>query len=201
MNITVKKQGASLRVAVEDRLDISTAPELEKVLDENLADVTDLTLDFEKLEYISSAGLRVLLSAYMTMSDKGTMKIVNVSDMVKEVFDLTGYTDTLPILEQESVLKITEKRKGTALEIALEGRLNINTAPELKEKLNACLADATELTLDFEKLDYITSAGLSVLASAHKAMSKKGGMKIIHASETVRKVFDIGGFTGILTIE
>lgn len=201
MKITKNKQGTSLRIAVDDRLDISTAPELEKVLNESLDDVTDLTLDFDKLEYISSAGMRVLLSAYSTMSKKGSMKIVNVNAIVKEVFDLTGYTDALPVLERETVLQMTEKWDGTRLVIALEGRLNVSTAPELEKKLKESMGNATELTLDFEKLDYITSAGLWVLVSAHKAMSGKGGMKIIHASETVRQILDMGGFASLLTIE
>lgn len=98
-------------------------------------------------------------------------------------------------------MKINRDQNGTALTIALEGRLDTVTAPELEEELKNSLDAATELTLDFEKLDYISSAGLRVLLSAHKAMSKKGGMKVRNANEMVREVFDVTGFADILDIE
>ena len=79
------------------RLDTVTAPELEKAFKESLAGVTDLTLDFENLEYISSAGLRVLLSAHKIMSRQGKMRLINVNEVVQEVFDVTGFTDILTI--------------------------------------------------------------------------------------------------------
>lgn len=79
------------------RLDTVTAPELEKELKDSLSGITDLTLDFENLEYISSAGLRVLLSAHKIMSAQGSMKLVNVNEIVQEVFEVTGFTDILTI--------------------------------------------------------------------------------------------------------
>ena len=98
-------------------------------------------------------------------------------------------------------MKIDKNMNGTALNIALEGRLDTTTAPELEKELNDSMDIITELTLDFGKLDYISSAGLRVLLSAHKTMSKKGGMKITHVNEIVAKVFDVTGFADILTIE
>ena len=98
-------------------------------------------------------------------------------------------------------MKIDKNMNGTALNIALEGRLDTTTAPELEKELNDCVDTITELTLDFGKLDYISSAGLRVLLSAHKTMSKKGGMKITHVNEIVAEVFDVTGFADILTIE
>ena len=98
-------------------------------------------------------------------------------------------------------MNIIREQKGTALCIALEGRLDTVTAPELEAALKEGVDDVTELTLDFEKLDYISSAGLRVLLSAHKTMSKKGGMKIRNANEMVREVFDVTGFADILDIE
>ena len=79
------------------RLDTVTAPELENAFKESLPGVTDLTLDFESLEYISSAGLRVLLSAHKIMSRQGKMRLINVNEVVQEVFDVTGFTDILTI--------------------------------------------------------------------------------------------------------
>ncbi len=97
MTITKKQNGTELEIALEGRLDTVTAPELENELKSSLDGVTALTLDFSKLEYISSAGLRVLLSAYKLLYGKGTMKITNINDIVKEVFDVTGFSDILNI--------------------------------------------------------------------------------------------------------
>ena len=98
-------------------------------------------------------------------------------------------------------MKITKNLNGTALNIALEGRLDTTTAPELEQALKGNMDAATALMLDFAKLDYISSAGLRVLLSAHKAMSKKGGMKVVNANEMVKEVFDVTGFADILDIE
>ena len=85
------------KVALEGRLDTVTAPELEAALKEVLPTATELTMDFEKLEYISSAGLRVLLSAQKTMNTKGSMKVKNVNDTIMEIFEVTGFSDILTI--------------------------------------------------------------------------------------------------------
>ena len=98
-------------------------------------------------------------------------------------------------------MKITKNLNGTNLTIALEGRLDTTTAPELEQALKESMDAAAALTLDFSKLDYISSAGLRVLLSAHKAMAKKGGMKVVNVNEIVREVFDVTGFGDILTIE
>ena len=98
-------------------------------------------------------------------------------------------------------MTITKELNGADLKIALEGRLDTMTAPELEAELNQSLANAETLTLDFSKLDYISSAGLRVLLSAHKMMSSKGGMKVTKVNEIVREVFEVTGFADILTIE
>lgn len=96
---------------------------------------------------------------------------------------------------------ITKELNGTTLEIALEGRLDTVTAPDLEAELNKSLDGAESLVLDFSKLEYISSAGLRVLLSAHKAMSGKGGMKVKNVNEIVKEVFEVTGFSDILTIE
>ena len=98
-------------------------------------------------------------------------------------------------------MTINKTLNGKTLNIALEGRLDTMTAPELEAELNQSLSSADELVFDFSKLDYISSAGLRVLLSAHKVMSGKGGMKITNVNEIVREVFDVTGFSDILTIE
>lgn len=98
-------------------------------------------------------------------------------------------------------MKIDKKQDGSALVIALEGRLDTTTAPDLEQVLKGSLDGVTALTLDMARLDYISSAGLRVLLMAHKALQKRGGMKVINTSELVREVFDVTGFSDILTIE
>ena len=97
MIITKKLNGDKLNIALEGRLDTMTAPDLEKELKESLADVKDLTIDMSKLEYISSAGLRTLLMAKKTLHNKGNVVIVNANDIVKEVFEVTGFDSLLDI--------------------------------------------------------------------------------------------------------
>ncbi len=97
MTIQKMKNGSALTIAPEGRLDPITAPELEAVLKEELNGVEDLTFDLEKLDYISSAGLRVLLSAQKTMNNRGKMKVVRPNVMILEIFEVTGFTDILTI--------------------------------------------------------------------------------------------------------
>lgn len=97
MTITKTQNGTALTVALEGRLDTTTAPQLEAELGVSLGGIDSLTLDFDKLEYISSAGLRVLLAAQKTMNKQGKMTIKNVCDDIKEVFEITGFSDILTI--------------------------------------------------------------------------------------------------------
>ncbi len=97
MTINKALNGTALAVALEGRLDTTTAPELEASLKESLEGVTELTFDFSALEYISSAGLRVLLSAQKTMTKQGSMKITGVSEVIMEIFEVTGFSDILTI--------------------------------------------------------------------------------------------------------
>ena len=98
-------------------------------------------------------------------------------------------------------MTISKQQNGTTLTLALEGRLDTMTSPELEKELKESLGGADSLILDFEKLDYISSAGLRVLLSAHKMMTGKGGMKVKNTNEIVREVFDVTGFADILNIE
>ena len=98
-------------------------------------------------------------------------------------------------------MTIAKQQNGSALTLALEGRLDTVTSPELEKELKASLNGADSLILDFSKLDYISSAGLRVLLSAHKQMSTKGGMKVTNVNEIVREVFDVTGFADILNID
>lgn len=97
MMIDKIQNGSELTVKVSDRLDTTTAPELEEELAASLEGVEDLTVDFSDLEYISSAGLRVLLSAQKRMNKQGTMKVIGVNDTIMEIFEVTGFSEILTI--------------------------------------------------------------------------------------------------------
>ncbi len=97
MNIIKNTEGKTLNIALEGRLDTTTAPQLEAELKQSIADNTELIFDFEKLEYLSSAGLRVLLAAQKVMNKQGRMVIRNVNDVITEVFEVTGFADILTV--------------------------------------------------------------------------------------------------------
>ena len=97
MEIIKTKDGANLTLAIEGRLDTTTAPMLEEVVKSELDGITALKFDLAKLEYISSAGLRVVLAAQKIMNKQGTMVMVNANDEIMEVFEITGFADILTI--------------------------------------------------------------------------------------------------------
>ena len=97
MTIEKKINGEETILVVSGRLDTQTAPELENMLDEVLPGLKELTFDMTDLEYISSAGLRVILKAQKAMNTQGSMKLTDVNDSIMEVFDITGFLDILTI--------------------------------------------------------------------------------------------------------
>lgn len=97
MNINKSQTDTELTIALEGRLDTTTAPLLEAELKQSVGGVTKLIFDFEKLEYLSSAGLRVLLAAQKVMNKQGEMVIRNVNEVISEVFEVTGFSDILTI--------------------------------------------------------------------------------------------------------
>ena len=97
MTIDKKLEGTKLEITLEGRLDTITAPTLEGELKQSLDGITELVFYFGKLEYISSAGLRVLLAAQKIMNKQGSMIIKNVNDVINDVFEVTGFSDILTI--------------------------------------------------------------------------------------------------------
>ena len=97
MKLTMTKNGSALAVNIAERLDTTTAPQFEKEISAEIAGVTDLTLDFAELSYVSSAGLRALLGLQKTMNKQGSMVIRNVNENIMEVFEITGFSDILTI--------------------------------------------------------------------------------------------------------
>jgi anti-sigma B factor antagonist len=98
-------------------------------------------------------------------------------------------------------MTINKTVNGKELTIALEGRLDTTTAPQLDEELKTALNGIEKFVLDFGKLEYISSAGLRVLLSAQKVMNKQGSMVIREVSEEIQEIFEVTGFVDILTIE
>ena len=103
--------------------------------------------------------------------------------------------------DREETLPLMRQRFLPALLISLEGRLDTLTAPELEGMLKTSLDGVTVLKFDFSKLEYISSAGLRVLLSAQKIMKNKGKMTISNVNETIMEIFEVTGFSDILTIE
>lgn len=97
MNIVKTTENSRLTFAVEGRLDTTTAPEFEKAANEIPEEITELTIDAEKLEYVSSAGLRVFLMIQKKMNAQGKMIVKNLTESVREVFDITGFSDIINI--------------------------------------------------------------------------------------------------------
>ena len=98
LNINKAIENGTAAFSLEGRLDTVSAPELEAELKDALDGVSELTLDLEKLEYISSAGLRVLLAAQKEMNKRGTMKIAQVGETIMEIFEVTGFSEILTIV-------------------------------------------------------------------------------------------------------
>ena len=98
-------------------------------------------------------------------------------------------------------MTITKNQNGTHLDLAVEGRLDTTTAPQLEAELKQSMNGVTELALDFSKLEYLSSAGLRVLLSAQKVMNKQGSMVIKNVNETIMEIFEVTGFSDILTVE
>ena len=98
-------------------------------------------------------------------------------------------------------MTINKNLEGSKLTLVLEGRLDTVTAPALEAELKQSLNDVAELVFDFSKLEYISSAGLRVLLSSQKIMNKQGSMVIRHVNETIMEVFEVTGFSDILSIE
>lgn len=99
------------------------------------------------------------------------------------------------------MLNIQKEINGSDAVVKLEGRLDTTTAPQLENDLKSFMESVTSLVFDFENLEYISSAGLRVLLTAQKFMSKQGSMKLIHVKDDVNEIFEVTGFSDILTIE
>ena len=102
LDLVKNEEGKKLTIALVGRLDTVTSPDFEKELTEVLPETEELVLDFSELDYVSSAGLRVILAAQKLMNKQGSMKVINVCKEVMEIFEVTGFSEILTIEEQET---------------------------------------------------------------------------------------------------
>jgi len=121
----------------------------------------------------------------------------SIAQIRRHIILINSYFDWKEDTKMLNIVKCNENEK---MILALEGRLDTITAPQLEAELKTALGVAKELVLDFTKLEYISSAGLRVLLSAQKVMTKQGEMRIVHVNETIMEIFEVTGFSEILTI-
>ena len=190
LNINKNLNGETLTVSLEGRLDTTTAPQLEESLKESMVGIKELILDFANLEYISSAGLRVLLSAQKNMAKQGSMKLIHVSDVIMEIFEVTGQNQ---IFRQKSLDQISSPEQ-------LHDYLHV-TNPTV------WLALAAVILLLVGCLIWVSAASNDVFASAtatvndgsmviqiddpNMAKTVKSGMRVL-VSDTSVKVASVG---------
>ena len=98
-------------------------------------------------------------------------------------------------------MRIEKHINGAELTLTLTGRLDTTTAPQLESELRSSLGGVEKLMLDFEKLEYLSSAGLRVLLGAQKVMNRQGSMVVKHVNDTIMEIFEVTGFVDVLTIE
>lgn len=113
------------------------------------------------------------------------------------------YRNQHPLIYEriEITMKINKTTENNTIILAVEGRIDTTTAPQLEAEVKSSTESAECIVIDFSKVEYISSAGLRVLLSGHKLMNAKGGLKLINVSEDIMEIFDVTGFTDILNIE
>lgn len=113
------------------------------------------------------------------------------------------YRNQHPLIYEriEITMKINKTTENNTIILAVEGRIDTTTAPQLEAEVKSSDESAECIVIDFSNVEYISSAGLRVLLSGHKLMNAKGGLKLINVSEDIMEIFDVTGFTDILNIE
>ncbi|MDR2482731.1 MAG: STAS domain-containing protein [Treponema sp.] len=171
MTITSERVDKStVELLVEGRLDTASAPQLERKIRQWTDGKTDLILDFSRLTYISSMGLRVLLQTQKAMNGKDRkLEIRHLAEAVREVFEMTGFIN---LLVQEEKLVVIRKDEANAIVLALLGQMNVTTIPILEQELaqiqesRQMLEETTEVILDMEKLTALSASGCRILSQS-----------------------------------
>jgi anti-sigma B factor antagonist len=193
MNIESERNKSAVVLKLDGRLDTANAPLLERKLKQHEG-ITEMTLDFEYLEYISSMGLRVLLAAKKEMKSEGiNLIIINMQDSVREVFEMTGFLNLM--VQEEKFVVIRKDDPDGGITLSFNGEMkneNVSTVSKEFAKIKKQSQDkAVKVILDMEKLDYISPAAAKALK---KAITDTGldakNFSVCNVSPDVQKILD-----------
>lgn len=193
---------AKLQVELEGRLDTTTTPLLERKIKQWGDDITELTLDFSEITYISSMGLRLILQIYKSMNGRnGRLIVKNMTEPVREVFEMTGFVNL--ILEEEKFVIIQKEDLVGLKLLSLIGQIDGKTALSLQKELHDFGAEIFEVTLDFEKVSLISDAGYNILLktleeSVHERKTIIQNIRLGIREEMQTKIANFNGSLRIL---
>ncbi|MDR1029484.1 MAG: STAS domain-containing protein [Treponema sp.] len=201
MFIGTERQNTKVILSPEGRLDTLDAPELERKVWRLDGDIKTVVLDFLKVTYISSLGLRVLLQIQKIMKERhGKMFIKNINQSLESIFEMTGLVGLLT--QEEKMVLIRKEATKTKLTLALAGKIDDETAPLLEKELYQVGNEFTTIYLDCTKLSSISGRGFEVLLAIQKSMTNKNRrFELQHISEPVQAMIERAGFTGMFIQE
>jgi anti-sigma B factor antagonist len=187
-----------MTLSLEGRLDTSTAALLERKLKQVGEDIIELTLDFQKLDYISSMGLRVLLQAHKAMKEQGRkLIIINMNEAIREVFKMTGFIN---LMVSEEKFVIIKKEEDGEITLFLDGRMDAFDVPDIAKELSkikeACQTrnDVVHVFLNMEKLNSLSTKARDLLIEAIEESSwPKRELAIQNAPADIRDILQAGG--------
>lgn len=212
MNITSSQKGTTQVFTVTGRLDTDTAPEFEINCQEGIpAEAQTLILDFSKLEYLSSAGLRTILATGKKLQGEGKKMVLVVPDgLIRQIIEASGFHKLFVVcadMEEAGkhatgTFRIFMRKEWQVEVMMVVGRVDAERAPVLEEAGRKILiAPYQKLIMDMSKVDYLSSAGLCALLNLGKvADANKSRMFICNPGPSVRQIFKLSGFDKILKI-
>jgi anti-anti-sigma factor len=189
----------SMQLSISGRLDTASSPQLERKIKQIGNDITDLTLDFMELSYISSMGLRVLLQPQKTMKENGRRLVIkNMKDTIREVFEMTGFINLM--VQEEKFVVVRKDEPPNRVILSFNGKMDVENVPVLEKEFlelretNAMKDDITNVVLNVEKLSSLSSEGCQGLREAlEKTAWDKIKTSIENASADIRTVCETGG--------
>jgi anti-anti-sigma factor len=201
MVIEEEIRNTAVVLSPEGRLDAMTAPELERKVLRLDREIKIVILNFSKVTFISSLGLRVLLQIQKIMKERhGKMTIKNINQSLSSIFEMTGFMALL--VQEEKIVLIRKENTKTKLTLSLSGNVDDETAPVLEKELYRVGSEFITIFLDCTQLNGISSEGFEVLLRIQKTLAKKNQKLVLrHISEPVQAMIDDMGFTGMLMQE
>ncbi|MDR1301172.1 MAG: anti-sigma factor antagonist [Treponema sp.] len=201
MFIDTEKLLTKVILSPEGRLDTLSAPGLERKVWRLDRDIKVVVLDFARVTYISSSGLRVLLQIQKLMKERqGKMFIKNINQSLESIFEMTGLVGLLT--QEEKMVLIRKEATKTKLTLALAGKIDDETAPLLEKELYQVENEFTTIYLDCSQLSSISGSGFEVLLAIQKSMTNKNRSLVLqHISEPVQAMIEDAGLTGMFIQE